>query len=381
MCKIVSGETALDVTDTLKASHFFFHKAKVVKGTISVGDSAHVFVDIARRMAIARAHTATHLLHSALHKVLGEHALQSGSLVEPDRLRFDFSHFQAVSFDELRQIETEVNSMVLAGLESTTTVTSLAEARKVGATALFGEKYGDKVRLVKMGDMSIELCGGTHLSNTARVGTFKITSESSIGAGLRRIEAVTGEAAVGYVHDLEDQVRSIADALGSSPSEAVMAAQRAVDAVKEARREIDTLKSKSAAQSAADLSSSAQEVRGVKFVIASVPTADVPSLQKLTDSIADKLNSGVVVLAGVSDGKILFLSKVTSDLVAKGFHAGNILREVAKVAGGGGGGKPEFAQAGGKDASKVPQALAKAEEMIKAQAGAPGNLRRLRVEG
>jgi len=363
----VSG--AMDVTDTVRLSRFSFHRGTVLTGSISVGDSVRAEVDAKRRAAIMRNHTATHLLHAALHKVLGEHALQSGSVVEPERLRFDFSHFQAVTPEEIRAIEDQVNEWILEDIGAEVVETGIEEARRMGATALFGEKYGDSVRVVRIGDVSMELCGGTHLLNTSRVGSFKITSESSIGAGLRRIEAVTGMGAVRFTHELEDQLRGIADVLGVGPSEAATAAQRALDSVKEARREIDQLKSKSAAESAGDLADSAQEAGGVRFVTASAPTADVPTLQKMADSISDKLKSGVVVLAGVADGKVLFISKVTSDLVPKGFHAGNLLREVAKVAGGGGGGKPEFAQAGGRDASKVSDALAKAEEMIRAQAG------------
>ncbi len=368
--RITSEGAAVDVADTVKASHYFLHVGVVASGCISVGDQVKCEVDSGRRLAVARNHTATHLLHAALHKVLGEHALQKGSVVEPDRLRFDFSHFQAVTPEELRAIEDEVNSMILADLPGVTEVTSVGEARKMGAMALFGEKYGDVVRVVKMGDVSTELCGGTHLSRSSQVGLFKLTSESSVGAGLRRVEAVTGEAAISYVHELEDQIRAAADALGSSISEVVSAAHRAVQSAREAQKEVDRLKSQSAAESAGELAESALDVAGVRFVSAKMPTADVPALQKLVDTVADKLRSGVVVLAGVSDGKVVFLSKVTPDLVSKGFHAGNLLREVAKVAGGGGGGKPEFAQAGGRDASKVDEALAKAAEIIKTQAGA-----------
>ncbi|MEN6355467.1 MAG: alanine--tRNA ligase [Armatimonadota bacterium] len=365
---IVNNGASLDVVDTIKASHFFFHKGKMQSGTISVGDSVQCKVNKKRRMSIARNHTATHLLHTALHEVLGEHALQKGSLVDPDRLRFDFSHFQAVTRDEMRRIENRVNEFILEDVQTNVTISNIDEARKMGATALFGEKYGNEVRVVKMGDVSIELCGGTHLQHTGQVGLFKLMSESSVGAGLRRIEAVTGEAAVHYVNDLEDQLRETAEVLGSSLSDTVSAAERAVQAAKDAQREIDILKSQGAAEQAGELVDSAQEAGGVKFVTASVSTVDVPTLQKLADGVADKLKSGVVVLAGVADGKVLFVGKVTSDLVSKGFHAGNTLREVAKVAGGGGGGRPEFAQAGGKDASKVDQALAKAVEIIKAQA-------------
>ncbi|MCX8053259.1 MAG: alanine--tRNA ligase [Armatimonadetes bacterium] len=367
---ITSEQSYLTVSDTVKASNFFFHKARVDSGTVSVGEKVNAVVDVERRIAIARAHTATHLLHASLHKVLGEHALQSGSLVEPDRLRFDFSHFQALTSDELRRIEDEVNSMILADLESCVTVTDLDEARRMGAIALFGEKYGDKVRVVRMGDRSVELCGGTHLRHTSQVGLFKITAESSIGAGLRRIEAVTGAESARYVRELEDQVRQVADALGASQADILTAAERMSQALREARQEIDALKSRTASESAGEIASTAQEIAGVRFVAAAVPTSDVSTLHKLIDSVADRLRSGVVVLAGVSDGKVLFVGKVTSDLVERGFHAGNILRDVAKVAGGGGGGKPEFAQAGGKDPSKVDEALAKAVEIIRATAEA-----------
>ncbi|MCL5104168.1 MAG: alanine--tRNA ligase [Armatimonadetes bacterium] len=365
---VTSDGAAIEVLDTVKASHFFFHKGRVRSGTISVGDTVRAVVDKKRRMAIARNHTATHLLHAALHGVLGEHALQKGSVVDPDRLRFDFSHFQAVTPDEMRRIEDRVNELILDDLQANTVIASLEDARKMGATALFGEKYGNEVRVVRMGDVSVELCGGTHLCHSSQVGLFKLVSESSVGAGLRRIEAVTGEAAVKFVHDLENQVRSTADALGASVAEVVSAAERTAQALRETQREMDKLKAKGAAEQAGDLVESAQEAGGVKFVTASVPTVDVPTLQKLADGVADKLRSGVVVLAGVSDGKVLFIGKVTPDLVGRGFHAGNTLREVARIAGGGGGGKPEFAQAGGKDASKVDEALAKAAEIIRAQA-------------
>jgi alanyl-tRNA synthetase len=239
----------------------------------------------------------------------------------------------------------------------------------MGATALFGEKYGDVVRVVQMGDESVELCGGTHLHHSSQVGFFKLISESSIGAGVRRIEAVTGQAALRVVHEMEDQLRAAAAALGTTAADLVSSAERTAAAARESQKEIDKLKAKSAAEAGGDLADHAQEANGVKFVTASVPTVDVPTLQKLADNVTDKLKSGVVVLAGVADGRVLFVGKVTSDLVSKGFSAGNMLREVAKIAGGGGGGKPEFAQAGGKDASKVDAALAKASELIQAQAG------------
>lgn len=367
--KIESEKVSIDVTDTIKASHFFFHKAKVKSGKISVGDVVKSSVDAKRRMAICRNHSATHLLHAALHEVLGEHALQAGSVVDPNRLRFDFSHFQAVTPDEIRQIENKVNEMILEDAQANTIVTDIEEARKMGATALFGEKYGSVVRVVKMGEKSTEFCGGTHLAHTSQVGLFKIISESSVGAGLRRMEAVTGENAVKYVHGLEDQLRQTADALGApNVSEVVAVAEKTVNAAHEAQKQIDMMKSKNAAERAGELADSAEELGGVKYVISRLSTADVPTLQKLADSIADKLKTGVVVLAGVADSKVMFVGKVTPNLVSKGFHAGNMLRDVAKIAGGGGGGRPEFAQAGGKDASKVEAALGRAAEIIRSQA-------------
>ncbi len=367
---LVSEKASAEVTDTQKVSGLFFHKVALTYGTLTVGDAVNCSVNAARRHNIARNHSATHLLHAALRSVLGDHALQAGSVVDPDRLRFDFSHFQAVTPEELRSIEDMVNDMVLADLPAQTVETSVEEAREMGATALFGEKYGDRVRVVKMGDCSVELCGGTHLGRTSQIGLFKLVSESSIGAGLRRVEAVTGHAALKYVHEAEDRLHETAHALGSSVVEVVSAAERAVQSAKDAQREIDKLKSRDAADRAGSLAEAAEDLGGVRLVTASLDTADLPTLQKLADGIADKLGSGVVVLAGVADGKVLFVSKVTSDLTAQGFHAGNTLREVAKIAGGGGGGKPEFAQAGGRDASKVSDALAKACEIVRAQAEA-----------
>jgi len=367
---LISAPTGvIGITNTRKDAGFHFHTGIVMMGSISEGDTVQAVVDKERRMAIARNHTATHLLHAALHKILGKHALQRGSVVEPGRLRFDFSHFQAVTPEEMRRIEDYVNELVLEGVQANTVVAGIDEARQMGATALFGEKYGSEVRVVKMGDVSVELCGGTHLCNSAQVGLFKLVSESSIGAGIRRIEAVTGEAALRLVHELEDQLAAVAEALGSTTVDAAASAERTVNALREAQREIGRMKAKGAAEQAGDLADSVQEVNGVRYVTATLPTVDVPTLQKLADVTTDKLKSGMVVLAGVSDGKVLFVSKVTPDLVGRGFHAGNTLREVAKVAGGGGGGKPEFAQAGGKDASKVDEALAKAVEIIREQAG------------
>lgn len=368
--QICSAGAMLKVKNTAKAAHVFLHAAEVVTGEIKVGDKVHCEVDERRRTAIERNHTATHLLHAALHNVLGPHALQSGSVVEPSRLRFDFSHFQAVTPEELRLIEDEVNDKILADLPVEIIETTIKEAKKLGAMALFGEKYGENVRVMRIGDYSTELCGGTHLSRTSQVGLFKLVSESSIGAGLRRVEAVTGQGAVQHVHNEEDLLRDVSEKLGASPMEAAATVERLQSSLKDAQKKIEQLQSKSAAEQAEEHVCNAQDISGVKLVACKIETANAQALSTLADAVADKLQSGVIVLGGVGDGKVLFISKVTSDLVKRGFHAGNLVREVAKVAGGGGGGRPEFAQAGGKDPSKVDEALQTAVELVRKQADA-----------
>ena len=358
----------LRVKNTARAGPVFLHSSEVLSGEIKVGDRVHCEVDRDRRMSIARNHTATHLLHAALRRILGPHALQSGSVVEPGRLRFDFSHFQALTPEEIRRIEDEVNERILEDIPVEVIETTVEEARKMGATALFGEKYGERVRVMKVGDYSTELCGGTHLHRTSQVGFFKIVSESSVGAGLRRIEAVTGRGAVQHVHDVEDILDEVSEKLGVSPGEAGSALGRLQASLKDAQRRLKGLQAKSAAEQAQELAAKAQNASGVNVVTSKLATANAEVLSSLADEVANRLSSGVVILGGVSEGKILFVSKVTPDLVARGFHAGNLIREVAKVAGGGGGGKAEFAQAGGKDASKVDEALETAVALVQARA-------------
>jgi len=365
--QIFSKGAVLKVNDTVKMSNFFLHVAEVVGGEIRVGERVRCQVDDPRRMAIARNHTATHLLHAALRNVLGSHALQSGSVVEPGRLRFDFSHFQAVTPEELRRIEDEVNEKVLDDLPVEVIETTLEEARKMGATALFGEKYGSKVRVLKIGDYSTELCGGTHLTRTSQVGLFKIVSESSIGAGLRRIEAVTGAGAVARVHEIEDALNDAAAVLGTSPFEVASAIERLQSNLKEAQKQVENMRAKSAGAQAEAMAAGAVSIGDIKLVANQVPSADAQVLGALADAIADRIKSGVVILGGVGDGRVLFVGKVTPDLVKRGCHAGNLLREIAKAAGGGGGGRPDFAQAGGKDPSKVKDALALAADLIRGQ--------------
>ncbi|MDO8585899.1 MAG: alanine--tRNA ligase [Armatimonadota bacterium] len=368
--RISHGDTVLRVTNTLKVAEIFFHHCDVESGEIAVGMRVGAEVDRKRRLAIGRNHTATHLLHAALRKVLGEHALQSGSVVQPSRLRFDFSHNKAVTDEEIRRIEEMVNEKILEEIPVTVTETTVDEARKLGAIALFGEKYGETVRVIRIGDYSAELCGGTHLHNTSEVGLFKLISESSIGAGLRRVEAVTGQGVLDHMRDIEDRVAQVAHNLGVSPVEVIPASARIASALKEMQKQAEQLQAKGAARRAEELAESAKSIGGVNLVTGKLTGANIDALSMMADSVVDRLKSVVVVLSGVSDGKVMFVSKVTPDLVAKGFHAGNLVREVAKVAGGGGGGRPEFAQAGAKDPNLIDEALAKAVDLVRTQAGA-----------
>lgn len=343
------------------------HLGEVVEGTFSTGDEVMAEIDFKRRQRLARNHSTTHLLHRALKEVVGEHVNQAGSLVEPDRLRFDFTHFQALTAEELKQIEARVNEMIMANLEIATVVTSIDEAKKAGATALFGEKYGDTVRMVNMGDYSLELCGGSHIKNTAEAGLFKLLSESGIGAGLRRIEGVTGDGVLQYISEKESVIEDVSAVLKTSAREVVRRAEGVVRELKEAEKEIAALQTKLARYESQSILDGVREINGVKALAAKVDAPDMDALRNMGDMLKDKLGSGVVVLGSVNEDKVNFIVMATKDVLEKGVHAGNIIREVAKVAGGGGGGRPDMAQAGGKDASKIGDALDKAYEVIHSQ--------------
>jgi alanyl-tRNA synthetase len=324
-------------------------------------------LDAARREGIRRAHTATHLLHWALHRVLGEHAKQAGSLVDDDALRFDFSHPQAVTPAELRQVEELVYARILEDAPVIVRDMSLEQARKEGYTALFGEKYGDWVRTVNIGGetevaFSRELCGGTHLDRSGQAGLFVITSESSVAAGIRRIEALTGvkaaqwaRAQTAMVHDLAVMLKAPVEAL----AERIEGLQREL---REAQQQISALKVKAAA-GGGSAGPQAEEINGVQAIIAQLADVDADALSGLADQFMDKLQQGVVLLASSAEGKVVFAMKVSKGFTGR-FHAGNLLREIAKVAGGGGGGRPDFAQAGGKDPEKIPEALEKARALL-----------------
>ena len=340
------------------------HVGEVVEGVIQKGQKATMIVDASSRLATARNHTATHLLQKALRNVLGTHVEQAGSLVDPEHLRFDFTHFEPMTKEELKQVESEVNEEVMAALPVTTRVMSLDDARKTGAMALFGEKYGSKVRVVSMGDYSIELCGGTHLTNTAQIGSFKILSEQGSAAGVRRITAVTGTGALAYYQKMEDELDQTASILKAKKEEVAKAALSQQEKIRQLQKEIDSLKDQMASSAASDVLSKAVDVKGVKVLASYEPDLDVASLKVLGDNLKEKLGDSVVILACGKD-KLVFVVMATDGAVKRGAHAGNIVREAAKCAGGNGGGRPNMAQAGGKDASKVQDALSKALETAK----------------
>lgn len=354
---IESDNAQVEVTDCRKTPNGkVIHLGTVKKGSISTGDNVKTIVDNIRRMDIARNHTATHLLHAALKQVLGSHVEQAGSLVAPDRLRFDFTHYEAVNQKDLSRVEEIVNDKIFESMDVNTIETCIDEARKMGATALFGEKYGDTVRVVRAGNFSMELCGGTHVKNTSAIGIFKIISEGGVAAGVRRIEAVTGKGTLALINNIEKILNDAASLLRSSVKDVPKKVEALSAELKEREKEIEELKSKIAADAVQDIVNKAVEIGGVKVVTAAA-NLDIDSLRSLSDKLKSKLGKSVVVLGSVKDGKVTFIAAASRDAVECGIHAGNIVKEVAKIAGGSGGGKPEMAQAGGKNPEKVDDAL------------------------
>ncbi|MFZ3371924.1 MAG: DHHA1 domain-containing protein, partial [Desulfitobacteriaceae bacterium] len=313
-------------------------------------------VDALQRDATARHHSATHLLQAALRSVLGEHIQQAGSLVTPERLRFDFTHFSSLSALEIQTIQQALNKAVLANLAVETVETSLQEAKSGGATALFGEKYSDVVRVVKMGDFSKELCGGTHVRATGEIGLVKILSEGGIGAGLRRIEAVAGLEALTYLTSLEDQFLELSQILKAQPQEVSKKVTALLGQIRDYEREIQQMSGKLARSEAESLLEQVQEVEGVKVLAVQVQVGDMDALRQMADLLRNKLKSGVLVLGAVSEGKVNWVTAVTPEGL-RGLHAGKIIKEVAKITGGGGGGRADMAQAGGKEPAKIGVAL------------------------
>ncbi len=355
----------LSVLDTKKGPHNqVHHVVRVEEGTIKIGDEVKAKVDMVTRMSTARNHTATHLLHKALRDIVGEHVHQAGSLVTPDRLRFDFTHFEGLTKDQITQIEEKVNQQILMALDVRTFETSIEDAKKIGAQALFGEKYGDVVRVVKVGEYSTELCGGTHVSNSGEIGMFIMLSEAGVAAGVRRIEAITGMEAYKYVQKNQKTIQEIADTLKTQVQNVVERVADLVHETKEKDREINKLKSQLASNSTGDILDKATVVGGINVVVEVLENQEMDDLRKIGDVLKEKIGSGVIVLGSSNQDKVNFVAMATKDAVSKGVHAGNLVKEAAKIAGGGGGGRPDMAQAGGKNPEKMQEALDTVKEIL-----------------
>ncbi|SDH30474.1 alanyl-tRNA synthetase [Pseudobutyrivibrio sp. 49] len=340
------------------------HVGEMTTGMIKVGEKVTLTVDAERRARICKNHSATHLMQKALREVLGTHVEQKGSYQDADRTRFDFSHFEAMTSEEIAKVEKMVNEKIAEGLAVETAIMSIDEAKKSGAMALFGEKYGDTVRVVKMGDFSVELCGGTHVANTSEISAFKILSESGVAAGTRRIEAITGTAVFEYYADLEAKLNAAAAALKCKPAEVEEKIAHLQKQLKETNSELDSLKAKAAQAAVGDVMDSVVEVKGVKLLATSVSGVDMNGLRDLGDDLKTKLGEGVVVLASDCDGKVNLVVMATDDAQAKGAHAGNLVKAIAPKVGGGGGGRPNMAQAGGKNPAGIADALAEAKTAL-----------------
>ena len=343
------------------------HIGHVVSGMFKLGDQVTLQVDEKNRMATCRNHSATHLLQRALREVLGTHVEQAGSYQDADRTRFDFSHFQAMTREELKKVEDLVNEKIAESLPVVTEVMTLEEAKKTGAMALFGEKYGDSVRVVKMGDWSVELCGGTHVSNTITIGSFKILSENGVAAGVRRIEALTGDNVRKYYEGLEAELNEAAELVKATPatlSERIRALQKEL---KEVKSENESMKAKEAQASLGNVMDNVKEIKGVPFLCAHVPGVDMNELRSLGDDLKAKLSGGVVVLISDKDGKVNLVAMASEEAMKKGAHAGNLVKGIAKEVGGGGGGRPNMAQAGGKNPAGIGKALEEAEKVLEGQ--------------
>ena len=363
---LVGKNGAVTVSDVQKTKDGkYMHIGVVTEGEISVEDEVEAKVDAAYRQAICRAHTSTHLLQKALRKVLGDHVEQAGSYTANDHIRFDFTHFAALTPEELQQVEDLVNDAILAGSPVITEEMSIDEAKKKGAMALFGEKYGAVVRVVQAGD-SIELCGGTHLDNTAKAGMFKIISEASVAAGVRRIEAVTGKAVLNYLNDRQHILTESAAALKTSPNELAAKVEQTVAELRAMTKQVEKLNGKIASMQTADLFSNAQEVKGVGVVATKLEDATPDVLRTMGDDIKAQQSNMVAVLASINGEKVSLLCVCGADAVKKGAHAGKIIKEVAKIVGGGGGGRPDSATAGGKNPAKLDEALAAVNNIVDA---------------
>ncbi|MFP3411261.1 alanine--tRNA ligase [Bacillus sp. SIMBA_074] len=341
------------------------HKVVVEEGTLTKEAAVKALIDTKNRSSVVKNHTATHLLHQALKDILGTHVNQAGSLVTSERLRFDFSHFGQVQADELEKIERIVNGKIWESIDVAISQKAIEEAKEMGAMALFGEKYGDVVRVVQVGDYSLELCGGCHVDNTASIGIFKIVAESGIGAGTRRIEAVTGKSAYELMNDQVGLLKEAAGKMKTNPKDILTRVDGLFTEVKQLQKENESLAAKLSNIEAGNLTDSVMTVDGVNVLAAKVNVADMNNLRTMMDDLKNKLESAVVVLASVNDDKVNILAGVTKDLISQGYHAGKLVKEVASRCGGGGGGRPDMAQAGGKNPAQVEEALAFVQEYVK----------------
>ena len=365
---IRTAEGEFKVEDTVKLlGGKIGHVGVVVKGMIKTGDQAELCVNAEKRALSARNHSATHLLQKALRTVLGTHVEQAGSSVNEDRLRFDFSHFSAMTAEELQKVEAIVNEQIVAGLPVKVENMPIEEARKTGAQALFGEKYGDVVRVVNMGDYSIEFCGGTHVKNTNEIMAFKILSESGVAAGVRRIEALTSKGLIRYYDNLEKKLNEAAKVLKATPDNLAEKIAHLTAENKALHSEVESLKSKLAQDAMGDVMDQVQEIKGVKLLAAEVDGVDMNGLRDLGDQLKEKLGEGVVVLASGNDGKVSLMVTATDAAMKQGAHAGNLVKAIAGLIGGGGGGRPNMAQAGGKNPAGIQEALKKAAEALEGQ--------------
>jgi len=362
---ILVGESRFEVTNVQKdKGGKYLHSGKMLRGTIKTEDVICASIDVERRKAIMRAHSATHLLQKALTSVLGDHVHQAGSLVEPDRLRFDFTHYSAVTPEELAKIDSIVQTAVLEGYGIDVREMPIEEAKAMGAMALFSEKYGDTVRVVNMGGYSIELCGGTHLNNTAKVGPFRIESEGSVASGVRRIEAITGKACLEEMEAARQRVYNACAILKTKPAELAAKLEGQVEEIKALKKAIESFKAKETAGEADRFLFGAHTIGGLKVITANIPGADAGKLRQMGDTLRDKAANAVAVLSSVNDGKVTFLAVCGKDAVAKGLKAGDLVKLVCTACGGPGGGKPDSAMGGGKDAAKVDDALALVDDFV-----------------
>ncbi|MBR1641100.1 MAG: alanine--tRNA ligase [Butyrivibrio sp.] len=369
---VIEGEggSRFEVLETIHvAGGRTAHVGKVLSGSFKVGSNVSLKVDAENRAKTCRNHSATHLLQKALREVLGDHVEQAGSYQDPDKTRFDFSHHQAMTAEEIKKVEDLVNQKIAEALPVVTEEMSMEEAKKTGAMALFGEKYGDVVRVVKMGDFSIELCGGTHVSNTSHVGIFKIVSESGVAAGVRRIEALTGSNARDYYINVENTLDDAAKALKTNPADITVQIKKLQEELKALRSENESLKSKEAQAALGDVSDQVEEVNGVKILCAAIKGVDMNGLRDLGDQMKTKIGEGVVVLISEADGKVSLVTMATDGAMAKGAHAGNLVKAIAPKVGGGGGGRPNMAQAGGKNPAGISDAIAEAKKVLAEQIG------------